>query len=380
VTRVALLSHRGGNIGHEFMAAGFESIVRQAFGGAVEISHYEQHRPFSIYPEGHVLRGVDRIPYGRLRWLKRLLGSRTACRMFWGQASRIDVRVAIACGGPNIVSGVSRSVEMRLMFHHLNGVFHRQGIPVIDAAVGACFPIERVPERIEDEDDVAFYLRLFELCARSTVRDRLAQKLWRQMGREAALIPCAAMVSGRELQRLGGAPRSEYVLINFQERGANEDWGQNVDTSKWLSTVVALVDRLRKRHAVLFVCHDDRELALVDRHFPGLVARVPRTLGEYAKVAMGAKAVLASRVHATIPMAGAGIPGVHIGTDTRLGTVEEIGLPAVYVKNATTDLLEAKLEELIRRRDDEIYRLLAVREQAALSYVQIIQETAERRT
>ena len=37
--KIALLSHRGGNIGHDFMAIGMEAIVSKVFGPDTEISH-----------------------------------------------------------------------------------------------------------------------------------------------------------------------------------------------------------------------------------------------------------------------------------------------------------------------------------------------------
>lgn len=377
---VALLSHRGGNIGHDFMAAGFESVVRQTFGENVQIAHFEQHQPFSIYPPWHPLKVLDRVPYRHLRWIKRMMSTRICSNYFWRQAARIKVDVAIGCGGPNIVSGAARSVEMRLMFHHLTGAFQSQGVPVIDAAVGACFPLERLPSQIDDPADVEFYCRLFEHCERSTVRDRLAQRLWAGLGRDAELIPCAAIVSGRVLAQLGGAPRKEYILINFQKRGANEDWGQQVDTAVWYETVRNLVKSLQKRHQVVFVCHSDTELALASNGFPDCNAFYPRSVAEYARLAMGAKVTLASRIHASIPMAGAGIPGISIGTDSRLGAIDMIGLPTYFVKHANADIIESQLEELIQRNVMEAERLIALRESTALSYKNLILETVGART
>ncbi len=377
--KVALLSHRGGNIGHDFMAAGWEWIIRLGFGPDVEVSHYEQHQPFCVYPVRHPLRLVDRMPYGRLTWLKHALGSEAACTFFWPQSLPLQVDVAITCGGPNMVRGAGRSAEMRLMFHHQLGAFHARGVPVVDAAVGACYPLEAVPDAITDSADVAFFRRLFALTAASTVRDKVARRLWQPLGRDAHLIPCAASVSGRELERFGGPRRGEYVLINYQRVGANEDWGQQVDAGRWLECLKSVVGRLSRRHPVMFICHDAAEEALARKNFPNYPAHRPTTLAEYARVAMGARALLASRVHATIPMAGAGIPGVHIGTDTRIGTVELLGLPAYFVKRADAGELEAAVEDLVARRDDEARRLTELRERTAAMYKEVIQRVVETR-
>jgi hypothetical protein len=375
--KVALLSHRGGNIGHDFMAAGWETILKLAFGPQVEIQHFEQHRPFCVYPAGHALHYVDRLPYGRARWLKAFLATKLAGRWFWPQARATGADVAVACGGPNIVQGAGHSVEMRLMFHHLIGAFHAARIPVVDAAVGACFPLEKVPQQIDDPVDAAYFRRLFDLTAASTVRDSLAQRLWRTLGRDASLIPCAAMASGVELERLGGAQTAEYVLINYQRFGANEDWGQHVDADEWRERLQVLVERLARRHRITFICHSDSEAALAAQHFPEHNRYQPRDVREYAAIAMKAKAILASRVHATIPLAGAGIPGVQVGTDTRIGAIDLIGLPTRYVKRADAESMEATLEDLIARRAAEKERLLALRASTMERYKQVIMKAME---
>ena len=375
--KVALLSHRGGNIGHDFMAAGWEAILKLAFGPQVEIEHFEQHRPFCVYPPGHPLHYVDRLPYGRAIWLKSLLGTKLACRWFWPQTRAIRADVAVACGGPNIVHGAGRSVEMRLMFHHQIGAFRAAGVPVVDAAVGACFPLEKVPQQVDDRIDAAYVRRLFELTVASTVRDSLAQRLWRALGRDAPLIPCAAMASGVELERLGGPQTVEYVLINYQRFGANEDWGQGVDADEWRKRLQALVERIGRRHRVVFICHSDSETALAAQHFPEHERHQPRDLREYAAIAMKAKAILASRVHATIPLAGAGIPGVQVGTDTRIGAIELIGLPTRYVKRADAESMEATLEDLIVRRAEEKERLLGLRASTVQRYKEVITKAME---
>lgn len=377
--KVALLSHRGGNIGHDFMAAGWEAILRLAFGPQIEIEHFEQHHPFCVYPLRHPLRFIDRLPHGRARWLKAFLATELACRWFWSQARATGAHVAIACGGPNIVPGASRSVEMRLMFHHQIGAFHSAGTPVIDAAVGACFPWERVPERIEDPADAAYFQRLFSLTVASTVRDALAQRLWRALGRDAPLIPCAALVSGLEMERLGGPQTPEYVLVNFQAFGANEEWGQGVDADEWRRCLQSLVERLGRRHRIAFICHSDNEAALAARHFPAYERYQPRSLREYAAIAMKAKTILASRVHATIPLAGAGIPGAQVGTDTRIGAIELIGLPTLYVKRADAESMESTLEDLIARRGGEKERLLGLRARTVDLYKEVIMKAMESR-
>ena len=109
---VALLSHRFGNIGHSFMAIGAEAVARSAFGDDVRINHFEQHHPFSIYPDGHFLRWIDKIPHGRLAWVRRYLAKESVCRKLRPQTRPLDFDIAVACGGPNLVAGAASNAQL----------------------------------------------------------------------------------------------------------------------------------------------------------------------------------------------------------------------------------------------------------------------------
>lgn len=375
--QIALVSHRGGNIGHTFMAVGWEVIVRDAFGADTPIRHFEQHEPFSVYGSSHPVRLVDRFPHGRAQVVRRCLDRPRVAQLLWHQLPKRQLDLAIACGGPNIVRGISRSPEVELMFHHLLGALAHAGTPVIDAAVGSSFPLECVPESIAeaaDAGDIASYRRLLSIAGRSTVRDRLAQKLWRQMGRTAPLIPCGAVAVGRVLEKEAQPAGDPYVVVNFQERGANTDWGQGVDTRRWADTVVDVARRLSRRHRVVVLCHNEIELALARRVLPEYPAHLPTSLSEYGQLITGAGAALVNRLHAAVPLAGVGVPSVLVGTDTRLWAADEFGLPTRYVKHVDAAGLEETVEDLLSRRVSERERLLQVREDTIRAYVDFIRE------
>ena len=57
-----------------------------------------------------------------------------------------------------------------------------------------------------------------------------------------------------------------------------------------------------------------------------------------------------------------------VRTDTRLGTVETIGLPTLFVKNAVSSEIIESLEHLINNRESEKQRLLAVTQQTIHKY------------
>jgi hypothetical protein len=69
-----------------------------------------------------------------------------------------------------------------------------------------------------------------------------------------------------------------------------------------------------------------------------------------------------------------GIPSVAVGTDTRLLMVEAVGLPYFYVKEATLERMEDALHGLLRGRESERERLLALREHTRRRYLEVVGE------
>jgi hypothetical protein len=378
MTRIALLSHRGGNIGHDFMAIGMEAALKDAFGPDVQIDHFEQHNHFEVYPEDHWLRLMHKVPHGRFGLVRRYLNSPAFRARNWPQALPLEYNLAVSCGGPNIVPGGHCAPELGLMLHHLNGAFHYRGVPLIDAGVGASFPFEKIPDRLEAPADRTFYSTALEYVARMTVRDIAAERVVRNLGFEPDLIPCGAIGSGRVFGQAASTigQADKYVAINFQRVGANTDWGQNVDAAQWMRTMQAVITDVEKRHPVMIMAHNTYELKLAAQLAPHVKRVLPTTTAEYAQTIATVKAGIVSRIHAAIPLAGIGIPSVVVGTDTRMGTIDQFGLPTRYVKQASAEWLIDQLESLIARAEDERQRLISVRESTLRSYANLFHNYA----
>ncbi|MBX6369025.1 MAG: polysaccharide pyruvyl transferase family protein [Rhodospirillales bacterium] len=378
MTKVALLSHRFGNIGHSFMAVGAEEVVAEAFGPDAEITHFEQHFPFEVHGKSHPMRRLDPPRLGRLVPLLRALEPEFVQRLLWRQTLPLDFDLAVACGGPNIVAGGSRALPLRMMLHYMNGAFRFRGVPLIDAAVGCCFPYERVPDELPPED-AAFYRAAMERCSVVAVRDPIAARIRSQLGFEGPLLPCIALSSGRRFEAIAGGARRKgddgYLLVNFQRRGANEDWGQGVDPARWMSVVRDALEILRQRHDVVLVAHSAAESEAARELAPDLPCFRPESVEEYARVAAGAKVGFVSRLHAGIALAGIGVPSLVVGTDTRLGTAELIGLDTAYVKTLTAGDVVERVERLIAARAVERERLIALREATIREYAKLFRST-----
>lgn len=376
--RLALLSHRFGNIGHNFMALGAEVVAREAFGDDVEITHFEQHHPFQIYPEGHWLRWIDKVRHGRLSWVRYHLGRENAYRKLWEKTRPLEFDLAVACGGPNLVSGAAASPEIRILLHHFNGAFRHQGVPLLDAAIGSGFPLERIPERLSPEDE-NFYRAATSLVSAITVRESEAVRLYATIGVQAPLIPCIAIASGRWFDRFRNEPGAVaeravdggIVIVNFQAKGSNTDWNQRVDPVAWMELVRCVIADLRADgRRVELVCHSTYEHRLAKQLAPDLPAHFPKTEEEYGKIMARAAVGFVSRIHAGIALAGVGVPSLVVGNDTRIGTTAEMGLPSYFTKHLSRETALAEVRKLLSSADSERDRLRALREDALTRYVE----------
>jgi polysaccharide pyruvyl transferase WcaK-like protein len=249
------------------------------------------------------------------------------------------------------------------------GRLHKR-IPIFNLAAGSCYPWERQPATVDNRGDAEFLTAIHGYCRLTTVRDRLSHHLFGTLGFSVPHIPCSALLAADLPEKTSNGDGS--ILINYMPGGGHYDFGQGVDGSSWEQTMRNLVARLRKRHRVAFICHSEKELAAASSVADGLPCYLPKSVEEYFAMASEAKAGVFNRMHASVGLAGMGIPSIAIGTDTRLLMVEHIGLPSLYIKEAGLETLEEKLEGLLRNREEEKDRLLGLREQTMRSYVEAV--------
>jgi polysaccharide pyruvyl transferase WcaK-like protein len=368
--KVAILSHRSGNIGHHFMADGVENLLAN-YDGQLSFEHFAQHKHFSVHPKWNPLRIVDRFEHGKAARLRNLLVQKPVREWAYSMLEPLcRYQFAVACGGPNIVRGVGYSREMRLMFHHFYGAFTHKKVPVFDLSLGSCFPLESIPETANEafeEADVGALKGLFEATHVTTVRDRLAKKLLGELGRDADTIPCPAFLSawGRSPSKLDD---EGVILINFQRKGANTDWGQKVDVEKWQKDIARVASALGERNEVEFICHNKVELDLAETFFPEYRRHMPETTRAYFDLLENCKLGLVNRIHAAIPMSSMGIPVLAVGTDTRTWSLQEFGIETRFVKDFDIDWAVAVLNHKLEERYQEQARLLALRSETMEKY------------
>jgi hypothetical protein len=228
------------------------------------------------------------------------------------------------------------------------------------------YPWERQPSNIDNADDARYLKNILSYCRITTVRDKLLQNLFRGLGSDCPFIPCPAFLAGQQFipPPVGG----DLFLINYMEGGGHFDMQQQIDAAAWRDTVKSIVQNVKRKHPVLFLCHDQKEYELAATIDPSLPRALPTTPHEYFSLLTRAKMGLCNRLHASMAFAGLGIPSLAVGTDTRLLMVDGIALPILYVKDATQDRVETMLNCILENIAGERERLLSLREKTKSEY------------
>lgn len=366
--RVGLLTTLNTNIGDDFIREGICLVLREVFmGHEVEFVPVNKHQPSTVYTGLHLIH-LGRITRYLPRWRYRATGlvERTAKRP---KLSRFDsCDLIVQCGTPVLWQHCHRCEWADLIWHQVIGRLS-QNIPVLNLAAGSCYPWERQPERIEDEHDAQYLRDILGYCRLTTVRDTLAQSLCASLGVDTPLIPCSAFLAYRN--HTNEKSDGRFVFINYMSGGGHYDLDQKIDASRWAETVSELITRLKSRHRLAFLCHNQVEFKLAHDLAPTFPRLWPKNTYEYLELLGKAKVALCNRMHASMVLAGSGIPSVAVCTDTRLLMVDAIELPCFYVKEANTDKLEDSLENLILHRAQERERLLALRLETWRKYIEV---------
>lgn len=369
--KIGLITTLDTNIGDDLIREGICLVLREVFKGhEIEFVPVNKHQPLTVYPAWHpvhLAKTTRYLPRGRSRasrWIERF-----ASKL---RLSRFDTcDLIVQCGAPVLWPGCHRCEWAEPLWHHVVGRLSRH-IPVLNLAAGSCYPWERQPAHITDPKDAQYLRAILGYCRLTTVRDTLAQHLCASLGTQTPLIPCSAFLAVRD--HVGSIQDNGVVFINYMSGGGHYEWNQGIDPSIWRETVKTLIGRLQTRHRLAFLCHNEAEYDSardLDQTLPRLWPKTPQ---EYFALVSEAKVALCNRMHASVGLAGLGIPSISVCTDTRLLMVDAIGLPCLYAKEASVDQLEEGIENLLAHRCQWKERLLSLRSETWNRYVQTVAE------
>ncbi|QBG47333.1 polysaccharide pyruvyl transferase family protein [Verrucomicrobia bacterium S94] len=365
--KVGLITTVDTNIGDDFIREGILLALGEAISKDLEITYVNKHVPGDIYPRFHPLYWVKYLPKGRV----------TASRFLDGVMNRFhgsrfeDCDLVIQCGAPVFFNKCSQAEWAKIIWEHILCRLGKR-IPVLNLAAGSCYPWERIPENHKElnTNDAYFIEKITKACALTMVRDRLSKQLLEEMQLEAQQQICSAFLAGRKYKKK--TADAKFVFFNYMQGGGHFDFGQNIDTKRWETTVRSIIEQVRKSHPVACICHDQKEFHLAGQLFPDIPRFFPRTVEEYFNLAALGIAGVFNRMHAAVAFAGMGIPSVAVGTDSRMLMVKELSMPVYYVKDADAQQICSDLERMLKARDAERDRLTALSDNVFLDYVERI--------
>ena len=370
--RIGLLGTVKTNIGDDFIREGLIHVItRIVRRSPVEFVTINKHEPHTSYPLWHPIRlcyakgfrprrKLGRIRRRAERWLPRFGLSR------WDSCD-----VIVQCGAPVIWEGCRFSEYAKLIWDDIFARLARAGKPVLNLGGGSAYAIEQPPFTLIGSLDEEFIRGMLRSAYVTTARDKLAHTLFASLGYQIPCMPCPALLAGQANTQPVAPTRK--VVLNYMPGGGHYDFGQNIESERWEDTFRKVVNALREQGwKLLFVCHSESELAVAGRVWPDVPRVLPAAPRDYFTEIRDAAFGVFNRLHASVGAAGLGVPSVSVGTDTRILMVEAVGLPAFYVKEATADLLLRTIGTIVRSREAEAQRLLALRESALKAHEELL--------
>jgi len=368
--KIGLITTLNTNIGDDFIREGICNVLKEVYkGDKIDYVSVNKHKPFTVYPAWHPVHlrdVVDHLPVINYR-------AKIAIEALFpkiGLSNFDGCNLIVQCGAPVFWPNCSQNEWAKPLWNEIIGRLCGK-IPVLNLAAGSCYPWERQPVEIESAEDVEYIKSILSYCRLTTVRDRLAWSICKSVGSEVPLVPCSAFLAARG--RTAPLKKTGYILINYMVGAGHFEWEQGIDVSQWEITVKQLITTLGKRHKLAFLCHDEKEVFQAKKIASGLPVFYPKTLMEYFDCVSDAKFGICNRMHASVAMAGMGIPSIAVCTDTRLLMVAELGLPVHYVKNVNAEILEERTEAALKSSESEKVRLLVLQAETWDMYLSVVQ-------
>jgi polysaccharide pyruvyl transferase WcaK-like protein len=370
--RVGLITTLETNIGDDFIREGLCRVMRSVFGDEeIEFVPINKHTPDMVYSPRHPVARMRSLPVQGYR-RKVLLRRMSRVFKYIGFTKFHHCDAIVQCGAPVYWLNCGKTTGWRqdLWEDVIEPLHHR--IPVLNLAAGSCFAYRHQPERFELPADRKYVRWLHGMCRATSVRDPLAQKLLAAEQCEAELIRCSAFLftNPSQVERRNDGP----ILINYMQGGGHFDLGQPIDADRWQHTVVTLIHRFKaKGERVVLLCHDQKELDLARALAPDCEQLLPKSFSDFPRLVRNAKAAICNRMHASVALAGLGIPSVAVGTDTRMLMVQQLELPCYFVNDAHPVQIERDIDRLISERSQIAERLASLQQLTHQTYARLIE-------
>lgn len=237
-----------------------------------------------------------------------------------------------------------------------------EDVPVLNIAAGSAQLHGSDGREVADDRACRrFITEAHRMCRLTTVRDSVARNILQRLKLEAPLLPCTSIFARDRLAIEPAEP--DLVCLNYMPRAGLYLPQQKDQVERWKRVFLALFEHVRARYTVKVVCHAEHDVesirGMVDDKYVFTSNSYEEVLRLYARCARG----VFNRVHAGMVVASFGRPALVVGTDTRMGMMEQVGLPFRPVDDVTAESLIEEFESMeapdiepIRKRAAEAYR------------------------
>jgi hypothetical protein len=371
--RVSIITTIGHNVGDDFVREGIIHLLQKAI-GPFELSLINKHLPITAR---HELAWIHST--GISRFLDRL-GDDFALR----STSKLDKYLPVVASTDKVRRAdilVQSGAPVYWMdprgdcahTEWWGPLIERRWLPVskgrafLNLAGGTCQRYGSDGSEFSGNGAVLEHIRRFyDLTALTTVRDELSLRVLEQACRPGYLLPCTSIFA---VDRLGVRPQAgEFVALNYMPTGGHYILDQAIDTETWERRFVSLARRLARDERVVLVCHNRKELAAAIRLVPDLDRFYSARYEDYLKLYSRTKWGLVNRVHGAFAMASLGKPAAVIGSDTRAHMARVLGLPEVFVNDATESWIDSTIPWLRAAASDFPQRIAEIKATAAVGY------------
>ncbi|WKN29790.1 polysaccharide pyruvyl transferase family protein [Porifericola rhodea] len=367
--KISFITTVNHNVGDDFIREGLKFLLRKRFEGrAIEFANIHKHSPITSRNGFEKVRSLRQSE----RWDRRL--------PLWITTDKIlSADIVVQSGAPVYWyhEGITDCVKGNEWYDPLIKWRYRkkQSGALYNLAAGACQTYNSDGTEFLNSPKVCDYIKEFHsLCQATTVRDKLAQDVLKQLGLKAQLIPCSSIFAADEyaLKDCG----SEYVVLNYMSGGGHFSFGQSIDFSKWQREFKKFYQILKQKEKVVFSCHNQKEIQEAKDLDPQAEIFFSENYLDYMKFYSRAKFGFMNRIHASYQLSSYGKPSLIVGADTRARMATEIGNTAIFVEDATAEVLLETYNTFLQRRKDYKEQFSEIKKAAFNDYMSVLEDDA----
>jgi hypothetical protein len=246
------------------------------------------------------------------------------------------------------------------------------GPTFVNLGAGSCQPWGYGAETFWSSEACAQFARDAGRRAQvTTVRDPLAKAILDGLDVRSKAMPCPAFLAGMGFAAV--RPRPGVIGVNLMSKGSHYDLDGDFPESAWQEECRRLLEGLRKIARVWLIAHDRKEAEFLSSYAEaGEPVFLSSAWRDYLNVYGACSLVVANRVHGAVAASGFGVPAIIIGNDTRAQIGEFMGLPRFRSGYSSAEEILGASEALLKHRDEECERLLALRTATIADYQRLL--------